>query len=45
MEKRPGLDPKMRRNNILLAVGLGIFAVGMMLYSMRFIWPHVDIFK
>lgn len=45
MDKKPGLDPRTRRNNILLALGLGVFALGMMVYSMRFIWPHVDLFK
>lgn len=45
MDKKSGLDPKLRRNNAILAIGLGIFAIGMAVYSMRYIWPYVDIFK
>lgn len=39
------IDAKKRRNNLILAALLGAFAIGLMLYSMRFIWPHVDIFS
>ncbi len=41
----PRENPRLRRRNLLLAWLLGIFAVLVMLYSMRFIWPHVDIFS
>ena len=39
------LDPKVRRKNIMLALGLGGFALLVLVYSMSAIWPHVDIFK
>ena len=45
----PDNDPRanagLRRRNLLLAWILGVFAVAVMVYSMRFIWPHVDIFS
>ncbi len=41
----PRENPRLRRRNLLLAWLLGIFAVLVMLYSIRFIWPHVDIFS
>lgn len=39
------LQAKRKRNNLVLAWVLGGFVIAVMLYSMRFIWPHVDIFS
>lgn len=38
-------DPRVRRNNILLALLLGGFALLVLFYSMSAIWPHIDIFR
>lgn len=34
---------KLRRANLRLAAALGIFVLLLVAYSMRFIWPYVDI--
>lgn len=39
------IHEKKRRANITLAWVLGAFAVFVLLYSMRYIWPNVDIFS
>lgn len=39
------LQAKRKRNNLILAWIIGGFAFSVMMYSMRFIWPHIDIFS
>lgn len=36
---------KKRKANIILASILGAFVLLVMIYGMRYVWPHVDIFS